>query len=230
MSLEQALADNTAALTRVADLLEVSNADRAKLLASAGSASSPATTSDDGLSVADIKEAVKTASPETLAAMLATETGGKNRSQAVKAIEAAIAANGGKPEEPSAGTADAGSTQESQAASTSPAASSSDDKNAQPVPASVTPEAAAKAFGAWFGETDDEAERGKRRSFVEQIVAKLGKKISELDGDKARQAVFYLRRQRAGLPVDFAAAFDFNGSPTQDVSTPAATSGDDDLL
>lgn len=232
MSLEQLISENTAALKRVADLLEVSNADRAKLLASAASgavSSGGAGAADDGLSVADIKAAIPDADLDTLNAMLADEKAGKNRSSAVKAIEDAIA-KAGKPSEPAAGPAASESTKEPQAASPSPAPAA--DKNSQPVPAAVTGEQASQAIGAWFGETDDETERASRRSFVEQIVAKLGARVSELEPAKARQAVFYLRRKRAGLDVDFDAAFDFDGSPTQEVAAAAApaASADDELL
>lgn len=246
MSLEQALLENTAALTRVADLLEVSNADRAKLLASAGAgavASNGAGASDDGLSVADIKTKAASADVETLNSMLADEKGNKNRSSAVKAIEDAIA----KAKPADAGNADASadtgasSDQASEQASGSSNSGSGQnatntaspsDKNAQPVPASVTAEQAATAFGAWFGETDEEGERATRRGFVEQIVGKLGGRVSELEPAKARQAVFYLRRKRAGIEVDFGAAYDFDGSPTQDAPSAAAAPADagDDLL
>lgn len=225
MSLEQALLENTAALTRVAELLEISNADRGKLLASAGvgaTASAGAGAADDGLSVADIKTKAASADLETLNTMLADEKAGKNRSSAVKAIEDAIA---------KAKPADEGDKAEAdpQPADKAPAAG---DKNAQPVPAAVTAEQAAAAFGAWFGETDEEGERANRRGFVEQIVGKLGARVSELDPAKARQSVFYLRRKRAGLTVDFDAAYDFDGSPTQDAPSAAAAPADagDDLL
>lgn len=227
MSIETLIAENTAALKRVADLLEVSNADRAKLLASAGAgavASTGAGAADDGLTVADIKEQVKSADLATLNSMLAAEKEGKNRSSAVKAIEDAIAAAGKPADKPYETTAE-------RAAATDPAPAAAD-KNAQPVPAGVTAEQAATAFGAWFGETDEEGERAKRRGFVEQIVAKLGGRVSELEPAKARQAVFYLRRKRAGLDVDFEAAYDFDGSPTQELTAAAApaASADDDLL
>lgn len=238
MSLEQALENNTAALNRVADLLEISNADRSKLLASAGvgATASGGAGSDDGLTVADIKEQAKSADLETLNAMLAAEKGGKNRSSAVKAIEDAIGAKSGN----SANSAiDTSSGQANTQANTEPTSNtgqsatntaSPSDKNSQPVPAGVTAEQAANAFGGWFGETDEEGERAARRSFVEKIVAKLGGRVSELDPTKARHAVFYLRRHRAGLTVDFDAAYDFEGSPTQELKAAATASADDDLL
>ncbi|MDR7182055.1 MULTISPECIES: hypothetical protein [unclassified Sphingopyxis] len=230
----------------MADLLEVSNADRAKLLASAGAGAtaSGGAGGDDGLSVADIKTKAASADAATLSAMLAEEKAGKNRSSAVKAIEDAIAkakpadegnsgANAGTgASSDQAGTQEVGSNNSANGQNATNTASPSD-KNAQPVPAAVTAEQAAAAFGAWFGETDEEGERATRRGFVEQIVGKLGARVSELEPAKARQAVFYLRRKRAGLTVDFDAAYDFDGSPTQDAPAAAAApaaEADDDLL
>jgi len=239
MSLEAALEANTAALARVADLLEVSNADRAKLLASAGGAAAPTPASggtDDGLSVAEVKEKVKSADLPTLQAMLVDEKSGKARATAVKAIEDAIAAAtpGNAPGESDAGSASSGSTTQIQAdASTTASGAAASDKNAQPVPQGVTAEQAREAIGAWVSETDDADERAKRTEFVAKIVGKLGSRIGELDSAKARQAVFYLRRKRAGLDVDFDAGFDFDGSPTQTAPAAAASTGGaatDDLL
>lgn len=108
MSLEQALAENTAALTRVAELLEISNADRAKLLASSGATPTPTPSTSAGeaeMSVADIKAAAEKADKATLEQMLADETGGKNRATAVKAIEAALAKISEGKQEPDAGAA-----------------------------------------------------------------------------------------------------------------------------
>lgn len=228
MSIEALISENTAQLKRVADLLEISNADRGKLLAAAGSGTpTPAASTAASLTVAEIKEKIKGASEETLKQMLADENAGQKRSTAVAAIEAAI----------DSGNAPAGSSAESaeQTATNSTAdsattASPSDDKNAQPVPAAVTGEQAAGAFGAWFKETDDEDERAVRRTFVEQIVESLGSKISELDDLGRRKSIFFLRRKRAGMDVDFKAAYDFDGSPTQELKAAAAATGGDDLL
>lgn len=234
MSLEQALAENTAALTRVAELLEISNADRAKLLASSGATPTPTPSTSAGeseMSVADIKAAAEKADKATLEQMLADETGGKNRATAVKAIEAALAKFAEGKQEPDAGAAASASTAESQAASKSAAPSA--DKNSQPVPAEISADQAKQAFGGWFAETDDEDERAKRRAFVEQIVGALGAKVGDLDLAGRRKAIFFLRRKRAGMDVDFSANFDFDGSPTQEVAAPAAASAsaaDDDLL
>lgn len=236
MSIEQLIADNTAALNRVADLLEISNAGREKIIAAQGGTTAPATSSasaDTDMTVPEIKEAVKNADLPTLQAMLKSENEGKARSTAIKAIEEAIAAAGeGNSESTDTKAADTSEAKaEETSTSTAPAA---DDKNAQPVPKGVTGEQAAGAFGAWFGETDDEDERAARRAFVGKIVATLGDKISELDEAGRRKAIFYLRRKRAGLEDNFEAAFDFEGSPTQDVPEAAAeepaASADDDLL
>lgn len=235
MSLEQAIAENTAALTRVAELLELSNADRAKLLAASGATpavTSTATTGETELSVADIKAAAETADKAALEAMLADEKGGKNRATAVKAIEAALAKFAeGKSDGPSADATDTPAETPTPAAATpSGQGASPSDKNAQPVPAEITADQAKAAFGGWFAETDDEDERGNRRGFVEQIVGALGAKVGDLDLAGRRKAIFFLRRKRAGVTVDFSAAYDFDGSPTQDAPAAAASSVEDDLL
>jgi len=245
MSLEAALEANTAALTRVADLLEISNSDRAKLLASASGVTpspAPAPSADEGMSVADIKEAAKSADAETLGKMLAAEKAGKNRATALKAIEDAMSAANAKEgyqlDQVGESSSDVGSAASNSQQPTEPSPSTTasaapaSDKNAQPVPAEIAVEAATGAFGAWFGETDDEGERAKRREFVQQIVATLGSRIGELDNTGRRKAIFFLRRQRAGLPIDFGAAYDFDGSPTQDAPGAAAPSASatDDLL
>lgn len=234
MSLEQALNENTAALTRMADLLEISNAARSELIAQNGGGSptpTPAASSDNGNTVAEIKAAAKGADKPTLEAMLKEETEGKNRTTAVDAIKAAIAAlepadagNEATTDTPAAGTPEANTAE----TSTSNAPAATDDKNAQPVPAEVSGEATKKAFGDWFGETDDEDERMKRRAFIEQVTNAIGAKVSEADLPQRRQAIFFLRRKRAGIEIDFSAAYDFNGSPTQDA--PAAAPAADDLL
>lgn len=237
MSLEQAIAENTAALTRVAELLEISNADRAKLLASSGAAPTPAptpsaSTSETEMSVADIKAAAEKADKATLEQMLADETGGKNRATAVKAIETALAKFAeGKADGPT-NTPDAATTEATTAGTSASTASAATDKNAQPVPAEVSADQAKSAFGGWFAETDDEDERANRRAFVEQIVKALGAKVGDLDLAGRRKAIFFLRRKRAGMDVDFSANFDFDGSPTQEVAAQpaAAASADDDLL
>ncbi len=240
MSLELALVENTAALNRVAELLQVSNADRAKLLASTGNTgggnvASPSNASSGGaeMSVADIKAAADTADKAALEAMLEAETSGKNRASAVKAIETALGKFAeGKSDGPNADatqTGDATGTESAQAAHSGQAASPSD-KNAQPVPGEITADQAKGAFGGWFAETDDEDERGNRRAFVEQIVGALGAKVGDLDLAGRRKAVFFLRRKRAGVSVDFSAAYDFEGSPTQELKAAAAAQPDDDLL
>lgn len=236
LTLEQQLTALTDALHRTADLLEISNAARGELIEAQGGtkpAASTTTSSDTDMTVADIKEAIVGANLETLKQMLSDETEGKARTSALKAIEAAIEAAGDSGNESTdtkaADTSEA-STEET-STSTAPAAN---DKNAQPVPAGVTGEQAAGAFGAWFGETDDETERAARRAFVGSIVSTLGVKIGELDEAGRRKAIFYLRRKRAGMEVPFDVEFDFDGSPTQDVPEAAseepAANPDDDLL
>lgn len=226
MSLEEAIKENTAVLREVAALLTISNGDRKALIEKAGISASPAATSaasnDGELSVADIKEAVKTADLDTLKQMLEDEKGGKNRSSAVSAIENAIKANsaGDAGEEPSAGAAETASTEESQAASPSSAPA------AEPKSGVPSADELKGMFGAWFGETDDEKKRLNRRGFVEQIVEKLGAKLGDLDEAGRAKAAFYLARVRAGVQVDFSADYDFAGDPAQTV----ASGGVDDLM
>lgn len=238
MSLETLITELTAQMKRVGDLLEVSNNARAELIAQHGggtkSAATTSSTPTDAVpTVAEIKAQAKDADKATLEQMLADEEGGKNRTTAVDAIKAALANLGEGKSEPDAGAAESTSTEERQAASPS-SAPNADDKNAQPVPAEVSGEAAGKAFANWFGETDDEDERANRRTFVAGIVEALGNRVSELDLTGRRKAIFFLRRKRANLEVDFAAAYDFDGSPTQAAPTAGGTSegasGDDDLL
>lgn len=238
LTLEQQLTALTDALNRTADLLEISNAARGELIEAQGGtkpAASTTTSSDTDMTVAEIKEAIVGANLETLKQMLTDETEGKARTSALKAIEAAIEAAGesGNQADASATDAETKSTEDTKESST-PSAPPADDKNAQPVPAGVTGEQAAGAFGAWFGETDDETERAARRAFVGSIVSTLGAKISELDEAGRRKAIFYLRRKRAGMEVPFDVEFDFDGSPTQDVPEAAAeepaANPDDDLL
>jgi hypothetical protein len=237
MTLELALAENTAALNRVAELLTISNADRAKLLAGGSTnvgsgTASTASSGDTEMSVADIKTAAHQADKATLEQMLADETGGKNRATAVKAIEAALAKlTEGKSDGPSAGASETPAETPNPAAATpSGQGASPSDKNAQPVPGEISADQAKAAFGGWFGETDDEGERGNRRSFVEEMVGALGAKVGDLDLTGRRKAIFFLRRKRAGLSVDFAAAYDFDGSPTQELKVAAAAQPEDDLL
>lgn len=226
MSLEQALAENTAALNRVAALLEVSNAARADLLAKNGVAAptaAPAAYSDDGMSVAEVKEAVKTADLATLKTMLTEEQNGKNRTTAISAIEAAIEAA-----TPKAQVAPNAADNSTAPAQQSTIAQSPEAANAPVEPKSVvlSAEAAAQAFGDWFSSTNDEAERNARRAFVGEIVKKFGKRVGELDEDGRGKAIFWLRRKQAGLEVDFEAAYDFSGDPQQSVGGAA----EDDLL
>lgn len=232
MSLEQVIEKNTEALIRVGDLLEQSNAGREEVLTKMGANSTPTPTpstspsATEVPSVEEIKEAVKTADSPTLAKMLEDETNGKARKTALAAIEGAIGANATAGDE-AAEQAVETETKEVTPAAEKSAAASTEDKNAQPVPANVTGEQVSKTIGAWFGETDDEGERAKRRAFVEQVVKKFGKRVGEFDTQQARQAVFYLRRHRAGIEVDFDGSYDFEGSPTQETS---AASADDPLL
>lgn len=234
MSLEQALQENTAALKQVAELLIVSNADRQAIMQKEGMSGTPTPTPSNSSSaptVAEIKEAVKTADEATLKTMLEEETNGKARSTALDAINAALAEKQAASDE--AETADGEAEAAEQEKSAEKAEPAVDDKNAQPVPTEVSGEAIKKAFGNWFGETDDEDERAARRAFVSTIVEKLGGNLSELHLENRRMSIFYLRRKRAGLEVDLDAEYDFNGSPTQDAPAAKETLGDasdDDLL
>ncbi|WOE76364.1 hypothetical protein [Alterisphingorhabdus coralli] len=235
MTLESALAENTAALKEVAELLKQSNEARAKIMADAniGGMKTPTPSSagsDTDMSVADIKTNLNNADLATMKAMLEAEENGKKRSTAIKAITEAIAAAEGNAGPTADATPTPAETTTSAPEQQTAQAASPSDKNAEPVPAGVTGELAAKTFGAYFAETDDEQERANRREFTKNVIETLGSKIGELSGDDARKAVFFLRRQRGGLPVDFSAAYDFDGSPMQELGAAPAASVEDELL
>lgn len=89
---------------------------------------------------------------------------------------------------------------------------------------------ALKAYvSAWTGSTDDAEERAKRVDLLKAIAAHLGvaPKFGELMGN-VREVQFYIERAKAGLPVDFNADYDFDGSPDQGGSEPAADESDFD--
>lgn len=76
----------------------------------------------------------------------------------------------------------------------------------------------------WRGTATDDATKAKQNELLVAIVAKIGaKKLSGPEGptdpDQIRQAMFYIERASAGLPVDLNADYDFDGPIEQGVAT-----------
>lgn len=96
---------------------------------------------------------------------------------------------------------------------------------------------------AWMADVDpagaadptkkDVAKRTACADFFKAIVTNFGLNgtltgpKAELDGEQRAQALFYIRRRRAGLPVDFNAEYDFDGDPAQGGA--AASASDDEI-
>lgn len=87
-------------------------------------------------------------------------------------------------------------------------------------------------FIGWLGETTDLEVRKERAAFVTAVGQHFGVKqpFHPTDGladdDARKQTLFYLRRKREGLNVDFAAEYDFDGDPLADQTVDAS---EDDL-
>lgn len=73
-------------------------------------------------------------------------------------------------------------------------------------------------------------EKAARVADIQAIMAHFGGKLvgpqSTLDDDQKAQALFYVRRYAAGLPVDFSQDYDFAGDPTQGGLEPAGAAAD----
>ncbi len=90
-------------------------------------------------------------------------------------------------------------------------------------------------FIGWLGDTSDADERKARAAFIASIaqnfgVAKPFGPEGMKDDEQRQQALFYLRRHREGVPVDFAADYDFDDDPLQgasDAVDDAAAGGSD---
>lgn len=73
--------------------------------------------------------------------------------------------------------------------------------------------------GAWTGATEDADERAKRVGVLKAMAEHFGcaPKFAELaaDADRLKQALFFIERAKAGLPIDFKADYDFDADPAQ---------------
>ncbi len=88
-------------------------------------------------------------------------------------------------------------------------------------------------FIGWLGETDNADERKDRAAFVASIGQHFGVKKpfdpSEglVDDEQRKQTLFFLRRKREGLKVDFAADYDFDADPLADQTQESESAEDD---
>lgn len=77
-------------------------------------------------------------------------------------------------------------------------------------------------FIGWLGETSDADVRKERAGFVGAIAQHFGVKLpfapegGLTDEEQFKQTLFYLRRKREGLKVDFAVDYDFDSDPLAD--------------
>lgn len=77
-------------------------------------------------------------------------------------------------------------------------------------------------FIGWLGETDDPEVRKERAGFVGAIGQHFGVKQpfhpedGLADDEQRKQTLFYLRRKREGLKVDFSTDYDFDADPLAD--------------
>ncbi len=82
-------------------------------------------------------------------------------------------------------------------------------------------------FIGWLGDTTDPDERKRRAGFVAAIgqhfgVAKPFDPTNGLvDDEQRKQTLFFLRRQREGLKVDFGTDYDFDADPLADQTVEA---------
>jgi cytochrome c1 len=193
MSLEQALAENTAALTRNSELLERVVAGQEAAIEKLNSG----TTSRKRTPKADAAPAAEGATAE--------DTSGNATGAEAEAADTASGAGAATPAAEPTGVAT--------------------------IVAGITNEEQLKGYvSAWTGSTEDAAERGQRVELLKGMSAKLGvnPKFAELVPHTAKVVFFIERAKALGTPaVDVEAAYDFDGSPSQEV-TPAATASDFD--
>lgn len=89
-------------------------------------------------------------------------------------------------------------------------------------------------FIGWLGGTTDIDERKARAAFVGVIAEHFGVKqpfhpeLGIQDEDQLKQTLFFLRRKREGLKVDFSADYNFEGDPLAD-QTVEGDAGDDTM-
>lgn len=88
-------------------------------------------------------------------------------------------------------------------------------------------------FIGWLGETTDPEVRKERAQFVAAIGQHFGVKLpfhpteGLTDDEQRKQTLFFLRRKREGLKVDFGAEYDFDGDPLADQSVEGEPATDD---
>lgn len=88
-------------------------------------------------------------------------------------------------------------------------------------------------FVGWLGEVSGD-ERKERQGFVKELgnhfgVAQIFAADGGLDEEQRKQALFYLRRKREAMKVDFSADYNFDGDPLADL-TPADEPEEEDAL
>lgn len=83
---------------------------------------------------------------------------------------------------------------------------------------------------AWLNSQEQGSAEYKRRGkLLMSILGNFGAgKISEVDEKHHTAAVFFIKRDEAGKPIDFDAEYDFAGDPAQDVEDDDAASAFDD--
>lgn len=85
----------------------------------------------------------------------------------------------------------------------------------------------------WRGTAADQAAKDVQNTLLVAIVAKIGAaKLTGPEGptdpDQIRQAMFYIERASAGLPVDLNADYDFDGPVDQGVAAAAEVVAEED--
>ncbi len=91
-------------------------------------------------------------------------------------------------------------------------------------------------FIGWLGDTTEVDERKARAAFVGEVAQHFGvqKPFDPTSGisdpEQLKQTLFFLRRKREGLKVDFSADYNFDGDPLADQSTDAAEDDGMDAL
>lgn len=120
---------------------------------------------------------------------------------------------------------------EAPAITESPEADAGTASDAKPVAAPSTEELI-ETLKAWLGENPDVNSDARKAIgvFLSEMKNHFG--LEKLPGDadetQRKQIAFFVARKRAGKPVDFTAAYDFDGDPAQDVAAPASGGGDFD--
>lgn len=186
--------------------------------------------------------AALTANTEVLGKILA------GRDEALAKLEAGAAAAEGGPkttrtrrttkadEAPAAVPADTGNVDGAPAVTESPEAGAA--AASEPAPTPVVQEAPAisddmirSEATAYVAGGGTQEESQKRGAFIASLLQHFGTKslVGETgitDPADRKQCLFFVRRKVAGLDVDFAADYDFDGDPAQELVAAAASGGD----